>query len=303
MKRVQLCAKVIAVVTGFTLLGLFPQAQAESLTLEKIKNDGKLTLGYRESSVPFSYLGGDAKPVGLAIDLCTAIADKVKSQLNLPNLQITYIPVNPANRIPLLQNGTIDVECGSTTNTLDRQKQIAFSIPTFVGETTWLTLTSSGITNTRQLSGKTVVITQGSLSLASGMKLNQDDNLGMTIVNAKDQAESLLMLRSGRVAAFFEDNILQAGLVANLGKGTQFTYFANEHAKPDYYGLMLRKDDDEFKQLIDAVIKQKMASGEFAGLYQKWFDQPIPPRGNNLELPMSDALKAVITAPKDYVTN
>ncbi|AMB85922.1 ABC transporter [Pseudomonas agarici] len=303
MKRVQLCTKVIAIVTGFTLLGLVSQAQAESLTLEKIKNDGKLTLGYRESSVPFSYLGGDAKPVGLAIDLCTAVAEKVKSQLDLPNFQIRYIPVNPANRIPLLQNGTIDLECGSTTNTLDRQKQVAFSIPTFVGETTWLALESSGITNTQQLKGKTVVITQGSLSLASGMKLNQDANLGMTIVNAKDQAESLLMLRSGRVAAFFEDNILQAGLVANLGKGVKFTYFANEYATPQYYGLMLRKDDGEFKQLIDNVIKQKMASGEFAALYKKWFEQPIPPRDNNLELPLSEALKGVIADPKDYVTN
>jgi glutamate/aspartate transport system substrate-binding protein len=303
MKRVQLSAKVIAVVTGFTLLGLISQAQAEVLTLEKIKNDGKLTLGYRESSVPFSYLGGDANPLGLAIDLCTAIADQVKSQLNLPNLQIRFIPVNPANRIALLQNGTIDVECGSTTNTLERQRQVAFSIPTFVGETTWLTLESSGITNTQQLRGKTVVITQGSLSLGSGMRLNQDENLGMTIVNAKDQAESLLMLRSGRVAAFFEDNILQAGLVANLGKGTKFTYFANEHAKPDYYGLMLRKDDNEFKQLVDSVIKQKMVSGEYAALYKKWFEQPIPPRGNNLELPPSDNLKEVIAAPKDYVTN
>lgn len=303
MKRVQLCAQVIAVVTGFTLLGLVSHAQAESLTLEKIKNDGTLTLGYRESSVPFSYLGSDATPLGLAIDLCNAIADQVKSQLNLPNLQVKYIPVNPANRIPLLQNGTIDIECGSTTNTLERQKQVAFSIPTFVGETTWLTLESSGITNTQQLRGKTVVITQGSLSLGSGMKLNQDQNLGMKIVSAKDQAESLLMLRSGRVAAFFEDNILQAGLVANLGKGTKFTYFANEQAKPDYFGLMMRKDDKTFKQLTDTVIKQKMASGEFAALYSKWFEQPIPPRNNNLELPLSENLKHVIADPKDYVTN
>lgn len=303
MKHVQLSAKVIAVVTSCIFLGLVPFAQAEMLTLEKIKNDGLLTLGYRESSVPFSFLGSDETPLGLAIDLCTAIADKVKSQLNLPNLQVKFIPVNPANRIPLLQNGTIDIECGSTTNTLNRQEQVAFSIPTFVGETTWLTLESSGIKNTQQLRGKTIVITQGSLSLGAGMKLNQTEKLGMTIVNAKDQAESLLMLRSGRVAAFFEDNILQAGLVANLGKGAKFTYFTNDYAKPDYYGLMLRKDDQDFKKLIDGVIKQKMVSGEFAALYRKWFEQPIPPRGNNLELPLSKNLKDVIAAPKDYVIN
>jgi len=275
-----------------------PVAQAASQTLEKIKEVGKVTFGYREASIPFAYLGADQKPAGLSLDLCSAVADKIKAVLNRSALQIDYVPVNASNRIPLLQNGTIDVECGSTTNTAERQKQVSFSIATYVASPRWLVLASSRLTEPKELDGQTVVITQGSLNFGVVRKFLDDQRLNVTIVQAKDHAESLLMLGTGRVAAWFEDDILVAGLVANAPDPKSFRMLATTYA-PSYYGLMTRSEDPEFKMLVDAAIKEKMASGEFDRLYVKWFESPIPPRGQNLELPMSKAMKARVTSPSD----
>jgi glutamate/aspartate transport system substrate-binding protein len=275
-----------------------PSAQAASQTLEKIKEVGKVTFGYREASIPFAYLGADQKPTGLSLDLCSAVADKIKAVLKRSALQIDYVPVNASNRIPLLQNGTIDVECGSTTNTAERQKQVSFSIATYVASPRWLVPVSSRVTEPKGLDGQTVVITQGSLNFGVARKFLDDQRLNVTIVQAKDHAESLLMLGTGRAAAWFEDDILVAGLVANASDPQSFRMLATTYA-PSYYGLMTRSEDPEFKTLVDAAIKEKMASGEFDRLYVKWFESPIPPRGQNLQLPMSEAMKARVTSPSD----
>ncbi|MDE5441734.1 transporter substrate-binding domain-containing protein [Bradyrhizobium sp. CSA207] len=275
-----------------------PAAQAASQTLDKIKEVGKVTFGYREASIPFAYLGADQKPTGLSLDLCSAVADKIKSVLKRSVLQIDYVPVNASNRIPLLQNGTIDVECGSTTNTAERQKQVSFSIATYVASPRWLVSASSRVTEPTGLDGQTVVITQGSLNFGLAKKILDDEKLSVTIVQAKDHAESLLMLGTGRAAAWFEDDILVAGLVANASDPEAFRMLAASYA-PSYYGLMTRREDPEFKALVDAAIKEKMVSGGFDRLYVKWFESPIPPKGQNLQLPMSEAMKARVTSPSD----
>ncbi|WP_439366960.1 amino acid ABC transporter substrate-binding protein [Bradyrhizobium sp. DASA03005] len=275
-----------------------PTAQAASPTLDKIREVGKITLGYREASIPFAYLGSDQKPTGLSLDLCSAVADKIRIVLRRPELGIDYVPVNASNRIPLLQNGTIDVECGSTTNTAERQKQVSFSVATYVASPRWLVSVASGVTEPKGLDGRTVVITQGSLNFAVAKQVLGEQKLNVTIVQAKDHAESLLMLGTGRAAAWFEDDILIAGLVANATDPTAFRMLGATYA-PSYYGLMTRREDPEFKALVDTVIKENMASGAFDKLYAKWFEAPIPPKGQNLRLPMSAAMKARVASPSD----
>jgi glutamate/aspartate transport system substrate-binding protein len=274
---------------------------AASQTLDKIKETGKIAFGYREASIPFAYLGADNKPTGLSLELCAAVADRLKSELKRPALEIEYIPVNASNRIPLLQNGTIDIECGSTTNTTERQKQVTFSIATYVASPRWLVSASSAVTGLNGLEGQTVVVTQGSLNFAGAQKSITDQKLNAKIVQAKDHAESLLMLSTGRAAAWFEDDILVAGLVANALDPKAYRMLPVTYA-PTYYGLMTRRDDPEFKALVDAAIREKMTSGEFNKLYSRWFEQPIPPKGQTLGLPMSDAMKARVASPSDALT-
>jgi len=285
---------------GATSLALLDigAAQAASQTLDKIKQVGKITFGYREASIPFAYLGADQKPTGLSLDLCSAVADKIKVMLQRLELEVEYVPVNASNRIPLLQNSTIDVECGSTTNTAERQKQVAFSVATYVASPRWLVSASSQLMEPKGLDGQTVVITQGSLNFGVAKKLLDDQKLNVTIIQAKDHAESLLMLGTGRAAAWFEDDILVAGLVANASDSKAFRMLAATYA-PSYYGLVTRREDPEFKAVVDAAIREKMASGEFDRLYVKWFESPIPPKGQNLQLPMSEAMKARVASPSD----
>ena len=293
----RLCSSIL--VAAIALFSFEPSgAQAASQTLNKIKETGEITFGYREASIPFAYIGSDQKPTGLSLELCSAVADKIKSELRLPGLKIAYVPVNGSNRIPLVQNGTVDVECGSTTNTAERQKQVAFTVATYVTSPRWLVPASSSVKEPRDIDGKTIVLTQGTVNYAGAAKVIADDKLKVTIIQTKDHAESLLMLTTGRAEAWFEDDILVAGLVANSPDPKAFRMLPGVYA-PSYYGLMLRKDDPEFKSLVDSVIKEKMASGEFAKLYAKWFEQPIPPKGQILGLPMSEAMKARVASPSD----
>ena len=227
--------------------------------------------------------------------------DKIRSELRRPELETEYVAVDASNRIPLLQNGTIDIECGSTTNTAERQKQVSFSVATYVASPRWLVASASPIIDPNGLEGQAIVVTQGSLNFAVAQKTLADQKLKTTFVQAKDHAEAILMLRTGRAVAWFEDDILVAGQVANSPDPKAFRMLTAAYA-PTYYGLMTRKEDPEFKALVDAVIREKMASGEFDRLYAKWFESPIPPRAQNLLLPMSDAMKARVASPSDALT-
>ncbi|CAN5412395.1 amino acid ABC transporter substrate-binding protein [soil metagenome] len=295
-------AIAITLVALSCLSGSIRTASAASDTLDKVKSTGTLSIGYREASIPFSYLGTDQKPVGFSLELCRALAQTIKTRLRLDKLDVQYVPVNASNRIPLLQNGSIDIECGSTTNTAERQKQVAFSVAIFVSQPSWLVSIASGIKDANDLKGKTVVMTQGSLNVSLGQKINLDDKLDLQVAQTKDHGESLLMVRTGRASAWFEDNVLEAGMVATAPDAAAFRFLPNSYGGYFYYGLMLRADDASFKALVDDDLKARMASGEFAKLYATWFTQPIQPNGQNLALPMSEALKTRIAAPSDALT-
>ena len=275
-------------------------AQAESPTLAKIKSNGAITIGYREASIPFSYLGADQKPIGFSLDLCAVIVERVKAALELPKLAVNYTPVNSSNRIPLIQSGTVDIECGGTANDKKRQEQVSFSVATFVSQPRWLVKADGGLRSAADLKGKTIVVTQGSNAIGFAQTVSAQGNLGLNIVQAKDHAESFLMLNTGRAAAFMEDDILLAGLKAAAPKPDALAFLPEGYARI-YYGLMFTKGDAGFKALVDDVLSKQMASGEFAKTYAKWFTSPIPPKDQNLAFPLSDALKERIAHPSDLV--
>ncbi|OSQ37356.1 amino acid ABC transporter substrate-binding protein [Thalassospira mesophila] len=272
-------------------------AMADDTTLGKVARSSNLTLGYRESSVPFSYLGKDQKPVGISIDLCREVASAVLAKY--PNTNVEWVAVNASNRIPLLQNGTIDLECGSTTNTVERQKQVAFSVATFASQVSWLVDGKLNITSEANLRNKTAVVTQGSLNAQVLEKLNQEKHLDLHIQHGKEQAESLMLLRSGRAAGWLEDDILQAGLVASSPNSADLKFIPSSYTTASYYGLMMRKDDPDFKKLVDDTIIGLMKNGSYVALYEKWFEKPIPPSNISLHLPMSNALKERVKSPSD----
>ena len=289
-----------AAIAATMTLALMTGAKADDLTgtLKKVKDTGTITLGYRESSVPFSYLDGNQKPVGFSIDLCGKVVEAVKTKLGMPDLKVAYTPVNSATRLPLVANGTVDLECGSTANQLVRQKQVAFSVSTFVAQFKWLTRSDSGITTPDDLKGKMVAVTAGTNTSQFLNKLNQEDGLKLTIAQGKDHAESFLLVETGRAAAFMEDDILLAGLKANAKDPSRFKILDKAYSA-DPYALMFRREDPEFKALVDETLIGLMKSGEFTKLYVKWFETPIPPRDLNLDFPMSDKLKALIKSPSD----
>lgn len=290
MKMVPLLLTAATLVTGSALV------QAD--TLEKIAASGKITLAYRESSVPFSYLDGPSKPIGFAVDMSNAVADAVRKQLKKPDLQIEWQPVTSQNRIPLIMNGTVDLECGSTTNNTARGKDVAFAINHFYTGTRLLVKKGSGIKDYADLAGKNVATTTGTTNLQVLRKYSTEKNLNFNMLFGKDHADSFLLVESGRALAFGMDDILLFGLKANAKNPDEFEV-VGESLQVEPYACMLRKDDTGFKHLVDGVIGGMMKSGEFEKLYTKWFMQPIPPRGVPLGLPMSPQLKDNLKALSD----
>lgn len=273
-------------------------AQEAGGTLAKIRDAKTIVVGHRESSVPFSYLGADQQPVGYMMDLCAKVVDAVKTRLKMPGLAVRYQAVTSQNRIPLMQNGTIDIECGSTTNSVARQQQVAFSVTPFITSIRMVVRKDSGIKDIADLDGKPLVTTTGTTS----DKLIKDSEKGRAInvknVYGKDHADSFLMVASGRASAFVMDDILLAGLMANAKDPAQFE-IVGPSLRDEPYGVMLRKGDPEFKALVDDTLTGMMKNGEVAKLYAKWFQSPIPPRNVNLNFPMSEALRLALATPSD----
>jgi len=281
---------------AFMLMG--SPADAQEGTLKKIKETGVITLGHRDASIPFSYFDDKQAAIGYALDLCGKIVDAVKTELKMPNLQVKLNPVTSATRIPLMANGTIDLECGSTTNNLDRQKQVAFTITHFVTANRFVSKKAANLKTLDDLKGKTVVSTSGTTNIKQITELNGQKNLGMTILPAKDHAESFLMVETGRAVAFFMDDILLYSLVANSKTPSEWT-ISSEALSVEPYGIMLRKDDPSFKKVVDDAMTKLYKSGEINTIYAKWFLQPVPPKGINLNVPMSDVFKRVVAKPTD----
>lgn len=267
-------------------------------TLDKIKSSGGITVGHRDASIPFAYLDDKQQPVGYSMDLCAKIVDAVKAELKLPALKVTLQPVTSATRIPLLANGTIDMECGSTTNNAARQQQISYTMTSFVTANRFVSKKADKLMTLTDLKGKTVVSTSGSTNIKQITELNAAQGLGMNILAAKDHAEAFLMVDTGRASAFVMDDILLAGLVANSPNPGQWTISADA-LSVEPYGIMVRKDDPAFKKVVDGAMTALMKSGEINKIYAKWFQGPIPPKGINLNIPMSAALKRVIASPTD----
>ncbi len=267
-------------------------------TLSKIRSSGKMTFAYRESSVPFSYLDGPDKPIGFAVDISNAIAAKVRKQTGKPKLTVGWQAVTSANRIPLLQNGTIDLECGSTTNNSARGKDVDFAINHFYTGTRLLVKKSAGIQNYADLKGKTVAITTGTTNMQVVRRYNDEKGLGLNIIATKDHSDAALLVEADRAAAFAMDDILLFGLRAN-SKDPASLEVVGDSLQVEPYACMMRKGDPKFKALVDGVITGMMTSGEFAKLYAKWFTSPIPPRNQSIGLPMSKELQDNIKVPSD----
>ncbi|KAI95605.1 ABC transporter [Rhodomicrobium udaipurense JA643] len=287
-------------VLGLALFAMPGLAQAQDLTgtLKKIKDTGTITIGYRETSIPFSYLGAENKPVGFAMDICEKVVDAVKKELKDDAIKTNYIAVTSSTRIPLIANGTVDLECGSTTNNAERQKQVSYTNSHYLSESKYVTKKASNINSIADLKGKTVVSTAGTTNIKQLNERNQADNLGLTILTAKDHAEGFLMVETDRAAAFVMDDILLAGLAANSKDPSLYVISTDAFSKAEPYGIMLPKGDEPFKKVVDAATAE-IYKAEGPALYTKWFGTPIPPKNINLNLPLSPALAKQFEAPLD----
>ena len=284
---------VVAVAAAAVAL---PAVAQDSPTLKKIKESGTITIGHRDSSIPFSYYDDKQQVVGYAIDICMKVVDAIKAELRMPNLQVKLNPVTSATRIPLIANGTIDLECGSTTNNAERQKQVGFTNTYFVTANRYVAKKSSNINTLADLKGKTVVSTAGTTNIKWLTEENAKQNLGMSILTAKDHAEAFLMVETGRAVAFFMDDILLYSLVAN-SKAPGDYMVGSEAYTVEPYGAMMPRDDEGFRKIVDGATAKLYTSPEMAALYDKWFNKPIPPKGIALNVPMSPQLKRVLASP------
>ncbi len=285
-------------VTGAALASAAVSAEELTGTLKKINDNGVIIVGHRESSVPFSYYDNQQNVVGYSQDYSNHIVNAVKKTLNKPDLQVKLIPVTSQNRIPLLQNGTFDFECGSTTNNLARQQQAAFSNTIFVVGTRLLTGKDSGVKDFADLAGKNVVVTSGTTSEMLLNKLNDEKQMKMRIISAKDHGDAFRTLESGRAVAFMMDDALLAGERAKAKKPDNWVIVGTPQSE-EAYGCMLRKDDPQFKALIDKTVSDAQTSGEAEKSYNRWFKQPIPPKNLNLNFELSDEMKGLFKAPND----
>jgi len=293
------CLLALAALSLFTM-GAAGGAGAQELTgtLKKVRTSGTIVLGVRDTSIPFSYLDDKQQYVGYHIDLCMKIVDTARKKLGMPQLAVKMQPVASATRIPLMANGTIDLECGNTTNNLERQAQVAFAPTTFVTATRLLSKKASGIASVADLKGKGVSSTTGSSNLKLMVTLNSQKGLGMNVMPVVDHGEGMAMLDSGRIAAYAMDDIILYSLAAHSKAPGDYTV-SNEPLSVEPYGIMLRKDDPAFKKLVDEALGEVFRSGEINRLYAKWFQSAIPPKGVNLGVPMSEALRKAIAKPTD----
>src|SRR5437870_9354879 len=273
-------------------------AQDLTGTLKKVKDTGAITIGYRESSIPFSYLDDKQQPIGYAMDLCMKVVDAVKAELKMPNLKVNLQPVTSSNRIPLLQNGTIDMECGSTTNSVARQQQVAFGPTYFVINVTAAVKKGSGIKSLADLNGKTISTTSGTTSVPLLKQYEKTKNAEIREIYGKDHAESFLLLAQDRTSAFIMDDILLAGQIASSTNPGDYMIIP-ESLRQEPYSMMLRKDDAQFKGLVDKTVGGAMKSGEINRIYAKWFTSTAPPKGINMNFPQTAPIKEAFANPND----
>jgi glutamate/aspartate transport system substrate-binding protein len=291
-----------AVIAASAFLQCVTSLAAHADTLSKIRDTQTITIAYREASVPFSYLDENKKPVGYATDLCLKIADAVKRELKLPQLSIHYLMVTSSDRIPAIVNGKADLECGSTTNNADRRKQVAFTIPHFISGVRMIVRSDSGIHNWPDLRGKRVVTTKGTTTVKLLNDRNKVRSLNLALLEGTDHAESFAMVEKGQAQAFPMDDVLLYGLRANAQDPKSFTV-VGDTLSTEPYAIMMRKDDPAFKAVVDREMARIINDGEIYKLYDKWFMNPIPPKGANLNMPMGHLLRDTLRFPTDKVAD
>lgn len=290
--------KLLALLVSSCLCATAVQAEELTGTLKKIKESGSVTLGYRDASLPFSYLNDAQQPIGYSIELCEKIVDQIKVKLNEPELKTEFVSVVAATRTPLLINGTIDMECGVTTNTVERQKQIGFLLTSYVASAKYAVKKTAGINSVADLKGKSVVVITGGSGEWITKNLNREKDLGLKILNAKDGAEAFLMLETGRAVAYINDDVQLMATIAQSRSPDAYTLL-EEPMSAEPYAIGIRKNDPQFKTFADGVLRDLYSSGVIDTQYPKWFQQPIPPRNAVINLPMSEALKQAIAKPND----
>lgn len=273
-------------------------APATSDTLKKIQASGVIVIGHRVGSLPFSYLDASLQPIGYSMDLCRAVVEAVKTKLNLPTLKVKLVAVTSATRIPLVANGSVDLECGITTNTQERQKLVAFSVTTFVAQSRLLAKKSNNIRRLSDLRGKPVVSTVSTTSIARLNEINAQQRLGMRILAGKDDPDSFLFVQTDRAVAYAMDDVLLYALMARNAQPQDYSV-SDEALSVEPYGIMLGKNDPVFKRLVDDALIALFRSGEIKRLYHRWFESPLPPSGITLNLPMSAALQRATAQPTD----
>lgn len=293
--KLALCALAVFTTSCFTTSA---SAQPPLSTLKKIKETQTIVIGHRESSVPFSYLDEKKQPIGYSTDICKRVVESLRKALKLPQLKIEYKLVTSSTRIPLVQDGSVDLECGSTTNNLERQREVAFSVTTYVTGVRLVAKKESRIRILLNLRDKTVVSTTGTTSLKQLKEFNEKYRYNMTISEGKDHAESFKMVEDGRAIAFAMDDILLASLIANAPNPSDYS-LSVQALSIEPYGMMMRRGDPAFKGAVDDAIIALFQSGEINKIYEKWFVSPIPPKKINLNVPMSDILKKLIKKPTD----
>lgn len=289
-----LCAALAA------LLAAAPASAQEIDTLRKIQDSGTIVIGNRDSSIPFSYKPtGSGEPVGFSNDICLKIVDAVKAKLGLPALRVQYMLLNSTNRIPLMQNGTVDLDCATTTNSVARQQQVAFAPSHFVTNITVAVKKDSGIQSLADLGGKTVATVAGSTSMQLLRGLRRSEKMDVQEVSGKDTADAFLLLANGRAQAYVLDDVQLAGLIATAPNPGDYRILKDVVLRQEPYGIMLRKNDPAFQAVVDQAVTQLMQSGEMEKLYARWFTQPIPPSNVNLNFPMTDAVREAYRNPNN----
>ena len=281
-------------------IGLVSTAGAqESGTLKKIRDSGSITIGHRDASIPFSYYDDKQQPVGYAMDLCMRIVDAVRTELKMPKLDVKYQLVTSANRIPLMANGTIDLECGSTTNNAARQKEVAFAITHVLTANRIVSKKTAGLKGEGDLKGKTMVSTSGTTNIKQLTDLNTSKSMGMNIIPANGHPEAFQMVETGRAVGFAMDDILLYSLVASSRNPSEFVISDFALSLPEPYGIMMRKDDPGFKKVVDSTLARIYKSGEVMKIYNRWFLSPIPPKNINLNVPLTSQMKNLFSNPTD----
>ena len=292
--------KTLLMPLAISIIGLFsaPAAFAQQSTLDKMRSSGAATMGVRESSGALSYTLGDGKYAGFHIEICNTVLRDIQKQLNIKTLDIKYSPVTSQNRIPLLQNGTVDIECGSTTNNATRQKDVAFAVTTYVEEIRIAVKANSGITSLNQLNGKKVATTTGTTSVQLLRKHERATGVNFEEIFGKDHSDSFLLLESGRADAFVMDGSILAGNIANARNPGDYR-IVGEVIAVEPIAIMMRKDDPSFKKAVDESIIKMMKDGTLTKLWDKWFMQPIPPKNARVGLALSESTKQAWSSPND----